>query len=339
MGNYIIQLSGLTKLACHLLCNGLVASLYAQQIGVWHDPSPHNVKFVTVAKNVQLEVLDWGGHGKPIVLLAGGGNTAHVFDDFAPKLTSNFHVYGITRRGFGASKFSPVDNLERLGRDILAVIDSLKIFRPVLAGHSIAGAELSSVARISPGRISGVIYLEAAYPYAFSNEGSPTMKEFQEISGPQAPSPGEKDLNSFIALQEWDAKTYGFRLPESEFRQIWDSAGNGRPTQLRDFPGFAELSALITDSTKYPAIRVPCLAIFAIPHIREAWMTNSTDPKVRADAETYFAKIDDLASRQANELKNSLPVARVMKLLGMHYIFISNESDVLNAIDRFMSGL
>jgi hypothetical protein len=45
------------------------------------------VKFVTVAPNVQLETLDWGGRGKAIVLLAGGGNTAHVFDEFATKLT------------------------------------------------------------------------------------------------------------------------------------------------------------------------------------------------------------------------------------------------------------
>src|SRR5262245_44669519 len=38
------------------------------------------VRFVPVDANVRLEVLDWGGTGKTIVLLAGGGNTAHVFD-------------------------------------------------------------------------------------------------------------------------------------------------------------------------------------------------------------------------------------------------------------------
>jgi non-heme chloroperoxidase len=55
-----------------------------------------------VDANVRLEVLDWGGSGKSIVLLSGLGNTAHVFDDFALKLNSQYHVYGITR-GFGAS--------------------------------------------------------------------------------------------------------------------------------------------------------------------------------------------------------------------------------------------
>ena len=56
----------------------------------WKDPSPHSVQFITVDKDVRLEVLDWGGSGRPIVLLAGMGNTAHVFDDFAPKLTKDY---------------------------------------------------------------------------------------------------------------------------------------------------------------------------------------------------------------------------------------------------------
>src|SRR5262245_20372029 len=126
-----------------LLAPLLMTSSYCQRTKAWHDPSPHSISFVSVEKNVQLEILDWGGKGRPVVLLAGGGNTAHVFDDFAPKLAANFRVYGITRRGFGASQYSPIENADRLGRDILAVLDSLKIIKPVLIGHSFAGAEMS----------------------------------------------------------------------------------------------------------------------------------------------------------------------------------------------------
>jgi hypothetical protein len=68
------------------------------------NPSAANVQMVTVDQDVRLEVLDWGGTGRPIVLLAGSGNTAHIFDDFAENLSGACcHVYGITRRGFGAS--------------------------------------------------------------------------------------------------------------------------------------------------------------------------------------------------------------------------------------------
>jgi hypothetical protein len=37
----------------------------------WKDASPHTTRFVTVEDGVQLEVLDWGGSGQPILLLAG----------------------------------------------------------------------------------------------------------------------------------------------------------------------------------------------------------------------------------------------------------------------------
>jgi pimeloyl-ACP methyl ester carboxylesterase len=96
-----------------------------------------------------LEVLDWGGSGRPLVLLTGLGNTPHIFDKFTPKLTATYHVYGITRRGFGASSApSPLTatySADRLGEDVLTVLDALKSNRPVLAGHSLAGEELNSV--------------------------------------------------------------------------------------------------------------------------------------------------------------------------------------------------
>ena len=118
----------------------LVVTLHAQEK---LDSSRHTVQMVSVEKGVSLEVLDWGGGGRPLVLLTGLPDTAHVFDEFAPKLTVNYHVYGITRRGRGASS-APVPNATnytagRLGEDVLAVIDALHLNKPVIAGHSIAG--------------------------------------------------------------------------------------------------------------------------------------------------------------------------------------------------------
>src|SRR5687767_10934241 len=81
----------------------LASPLSAQQFTSWRDLSTHKTQFVSVDENVRLEVLDWGGIGRPIVLLGGLGGTAHIFDEFAPKLAKEFCVYGITRRGFGAS--------------------------------------------------------------------------------------------------------------------------------------------------------------------------------------------------------------------------------------------
>lgn len=128
----------------------------------WHDQSPHRVQFVTVEDGVRLEVLDWGGSGPNVVLLGGSGTTAHIYDDFAPKLTGFCHVYGITRRGFGASS-RPERGYsgQRLADDIVGVIDSLRIVSPVLIGHSMAGGEITTVAGQHPDRLLGLVYLDA----------------------------------------------------------------------------------------------------------------------------------------------------------------------------------
>ena len=78
----------------------LLAGLSLMVSAAWQDPSSHTVRIVTVDEGVRLEVLDWGGSGRPVVLLAGSGNSAQAFDDFAPKLADCCHVYGITRRGY-----------------------------------------------------------------------------------------------------------------------------------------------------------------------------------------------------------------------------------------------
>jgi len=102
---------------------------------------------------------------------------------------SSFHVYGITRRGFGESGFSAEGyGADRLGDDVLAVLNALKLSRLVLVGHSIAGEELSSVANRHPERVAGLVYLDAAYPYAFDNGKGPTLKQMQEIRGAQQPN-------------------------------------------------------------------------------------------------------------------------------------------------------
>src|SRR5580700_11160465 len=129
-----------------VLLISLDGTVSAQDPAPWRDPSAHTVQFVTVDENVKLEVLDWGGTGRPLVLLAGLGASAHMFDDFAPNLTSKYHVYGITRRGSGFSSVPASGySADRLGDDVLAVLDGLKLDRPVLVGHSVAGEELSSV--------------------------------------------------------------------------------------------------------------------------------------------------------------------------------------------------
>ncbi len=317
-----------------------LAPLLSQRPAAWQDPSPHSGRLVAVDGDVRLEVLDWGGSGKPVILLAGGGNTAHVFDDFAPKLKAHCRVYGITRRGFGASGFStPEHTVDRLRDDVLAVIDALEIDRPVLVGHSIAGAELSAVATSYPGRVAGLVYLEAGYPYAFDNGKGPTMEEFLEIRGPRPPTRADSDLSSFSSLQKWDAEVNGFRIPEAEFRQTWNATSDGRPANAREAPGAPMFMAIMTGAKRYTAIPTPTLVLFAIPHLPETWMNTSADPAVRDAAGAYFTAVDALTERQAKAFQDGSPAARVVRLQGAHYIFLSNERDVVREVGAFLASL
>lgn len=357
--------------------------LTAQKRVSWRDPSPHTIQFVTVDENVKLEVLDWGGSGRPLVLLAGLGNTAHVFDDFAPKLTSEYHVYGITRRGFGASSVPDSGySADPLGNDLLAVLDALKLDRPVLVGHSIAGEELSSVGTRHPERVAGLVYLDAAYSHAYyyrsggaslsldleqlkskldelkpdksRAERKQLMHELLEqilpdfemdlrenleflqaapalVAPPPTPSPD--DLSNFSAYRSWTARTFGTNYPEAELRQMNESKPDGSVGKHQDKARIRQL--IEAGEEKYTEIRVPVLAIYANPHDPGPYAFNT--PAERAAAEKFEAADIEV---MAKAFEAGVPLARVVRIPhANHYVFMSNESDVLREMHAFLATL
>jgi non-heme chloroperoxidase len=329
------------RLAGYILPVLLVTPLFAQSTDGWKDPSPHITRFISVDKSVRLEVLDWGGSGRPIVLLAGGGNTAHIFDDFAPKLTEHYQVYGITRRGFGASGYSDTEHpADRLGDDVLAAMDALKLKRPILVGHSIAGAELSSVASRHPDRVAGLIYLDAAYSYAFDNGKGASAMAAQALKAPQPPPPDAANLASFSALANYYERIDGFRFPEAELRQQREATPDGGVGKYREVPGGAMLMSLLKHGGKYTDIPAPALVIFANPHSLGTWVEDSTDPSVRADAKAYSAALTPLTEKQEEAVQGGAPRAHVITLPNAnHHLFLSNEAEVLKEMRAFLAGL
>ena len=76
----------------------LVAIYMPEQVAsaaLAEEKSVRKSGFVT-PNGVKLHYLDWGGSGETLLLLAGFGDTAEVFDDFATKFTDGFHVLGLT---------------------------------------------------------------------------------------------------------------------------------------------------------------------------------------------------------------------------------------------------
>lgn len=305
----------------------------------WTDPSPHSVQFVNVERSVRLEVLDWGGSGRPLVLVPGLGNTAHIFDQFALKLTGQYHVYGITRRGFGASSAPPTGySADRLGDDVLAVLDTLKIAKPVLVGHSLGGEELSSIGSRHPARVAGLIYLDAGYAYAYYDQSRGDMNiDLVDLERKLAVlHPGKGPADPRPAIRELLETT----LPafERDLREMQKTVEATPPAILAAqtaAPVPAVTQAIMNGMQKYTKIPAPILAIYAVPHDR--------GPVAGGDAAALAAqeaRDEEITGAQAKAFETGLPSAKVVRIpKANHYVFRSNEADVLREMNVFIGGL
>ena len=308
------------------------------------DASLHTVQFITVEPGVKLEVLDWGGTGRPLVFLAGLGETAHVFDKFAPKFIGKYHVYGITRRGFGDSS-APTPNdhnysSDRLGDDVLTVIDALNLQKPVLAGHSIAGEELSSIGSRHPEKVSGLIYLDAGFPDAFYDRvlGDPQLdmldtRDRIEQLLPFDPSGQKQAIEALLASLSQLEKDLQKHL---KVLQAITSPTTISPLPSSPLPPSASV-AIVNGEHKYTEIKAPCLAIFAVPHDPNSNAILPTDPAHHAAA---VAADLERTTNLSNAFAAGVPSATVVRLPNAnHYVFNSNEAEVLRAMNDFLDKL
>jgi non-heme chloroperoxidase len=315
-------------------------SAQAQTLPAEHGAPPPTIRFIAVDKDVTLEVLDWGGTGRPLIFLAGLGGTAHTFEGLAPKFTGAHHVYSITRRGYGASsKPEPVYRnymADRLGDDVLAVIDALKLDRPVVAGHSIAGEELSSIGSRHPEKVAGLIYLEAHGPHAFFDAGQDNFavdsaELFRRLDQLKQPTTVETDkarieelLQSGL-LQQYEADLR-YRLGFFAAMPAMPPGGS-RPN-----PNAPYDNAIFAGQQRYAHVGGPILAIMALPQ--------DTDKNVPPPLKAARTISQQSAMHRAEAFQAAMPQARVVRLAyASHFVFLSNEADVLREMNAFIATL
>jgi len=117
--------------------------------------------FVQV-NGIRLHYLDWGGSGPTLIFLTGMGSSAYIFGRFASRFTDKFRVMALTRRGQGDSDYPETGyDADTLTEDILQFMSRLNVESAVLAGHSLAGVELTHFAATYPTRVEKLIYLDA----------------------------------------------------------------------------------------------------------------------------------------------------------------------------------
>jgi non-heme chloroperoxidase len=307
-----------------------------------NDTSPHKVSFINVDKDVKLEVLDWGGSGRALVFLSGLGNTAHDFDSFALRFIGNHHVYGITRRGFGRSDKPALTDanyvVDRLGEDVLAVISALKLDRPVLAGHSIAGEELSWIGTYHPEAVSGLIYLDAVGGHSFYNASSGNFgvdtdvlrTELEQLSEPSTLSQDNARIKAILNSDELRRFEVTLRSVSHEM-DIMLKAPAPAPLPSTD-PRLPYMRKIQANQKRFTEIKGPILAIIAIPHDYE----KNPPPALKESTAMDMA----YSKQEADAFQAHLPNARVVRLpYASHVVFRSNASDVEREMNAFMQTL
>jgi pimeloyl-ACP methyl ester carboxylesterase len=284
-------------------------------VGGWRDPSPHEVRLITVDASVRLEVLDWGGAGRPI-LFVGCYLSAHVYDDIAPRLTDQFHVYAVTRRGVGASDRPPTGyDPQRRADDILEVIRSMGMQKPMLIGNSCGGDILHTLGAQHPDRLGGLAYLDAA------EDPTLTLADYDALPVDRA------NLPAFVG------KRTPVVFPEAETRQIAEQ------------PLDQAIRKAIVDDNKvrpdYARIRVPVLAIYRTDTMEQA--LRDYPPKndqERAAFNRGFAGRRAMLAKWQRDLITGVPAARLVELPGANlYMFLSNEADILREVRAFAETL
>jgi non-heme chloroperoxidase len=321
----------------------LPARPVSQSRALWRDPSPHQVRSVTVDSSVQLEVLDWGGSGRPVVLLACY-LTAHVYDEFAPKLADQFHVFGITRRGIGVSdKPATGYTVQRSADDVLEVLESLKLQKPILIGNSCAGQVLSMLGSQHPDRLGGLVYLDAAEdPTLTPADYDPPFVDSAQLPPSIKPAPAP-DYSSFEAYRVAQRRDHGVAFPEAELRQMFVANADGSMGPALLSPVVRR--AIVEDARvkpDYARIRVPVLAIFrTAPPLEEvAHEFPPRNEQERAALSQQYAATRAMLSRWRRDLLAGVPTARIVELPRANlYMFLSNEADVLREARAFAAKL
>jgi len=309
-----------------------ILSLFSCNPSNKKDQATYQTEFVTGSTNNKIEVLDFGGTGQPILFLTGLGNSAHVFVDFAPKFCDKFHVYAMTRRGFGASEQTTNGyGIDTLSMDILSVTKALNLDKVILIGHSIAGDEISKFASSYPDKVEKIIYLDAAYDRTnLMATIMPYMPAFPNLTA--------KDSSSFENFKAFNAKM-GVTMPDKELKSTSVFSKDGKYLKGVTPDEIQGKIIMGIERPNYKSINCPALSIYAIANSVYTTIPfyDSLDTVNKKKADTCFTIFKNIGTDQIALFKKEVKKGIVKEIKGAnHYVFISNPVETEKLIREFL---
>lgn len=118
----------------------------------------------TIAGDVPISVLDWGGEGHPVLLLHGLTACAAAWNLVAPLLRPHYRVAAVDQRGHGESgKPDGGYSYAHVADDALRVLDALGMERAAVVGQSWGAGVALWLAAHHPDRVSHVALVDGGY--------------------------------------------------------------------------------------------------------------------------------------------------------------------------------
>jgi pimeloyl-ACP methyl ester carboxylesterase len=294
--------------------------------------------FITV-NGIRLHYLDWGGVGPTLIFLTGMGSSAYIFNKFAPRFTDKFRVLALTRRGQGDSDYPETGyDADTLTEDIRQFMDSLNIEKAILAGHSLAGVELTHFAATYPTRVEKLIYLDAL-------DDRRTLPAMQEQS-PLRNIEIKKEESFPHTLQEYIAD---MKRDFPYFAEIWSDLWDeeiSHNIKVNEAGIFVDkmsetIEKMMVENLvkgyapKRVEARIPILSFYAQgkPTLSNAY----TDEQLAAFDQFHRDVRIPFSKSLISEFQSRFPHAKVVEIPdGHHYCFIVQEELVYGEMQKFL---
>jgi pimeloyl-ACP methyl ester carboxylesterase len=119
----------------------------------------------TTLNGLRFHFLDWGTSARPpLLLLHGGAQTAHSWDEVAPDLAQDHHVLALDQRGHGDTDWAPMGRYQRADfvADIRAFLDDRGWETATLVALSLGGLNAIAFAAAHPERMRGLVVVDVA---------------------------------------------------------------------------------------------------------------------------------------------------------------------------------
>ena len=216
-------------------------------------------------KSVRLHYIEHGGQGPAVILLAGLGSSAHVFDEFGPLLRQGHRVIAVTRRGYGQSSDASNGDYSNgaLVGDLLELMDHLEIQRASFVGHSLAGGELATLGSKHPERVDRLVYIDAAY----DRSEVPSLM----AALPPSASPSPTALATVASFAEWRQQALGVRSKAviADVAATMQQGPKSVAPRTDQKTAGAALAGDIAAKAKWEEIAAPSLAFYTSKDVAE----------------------------------------------------------------------